>query len=57
MSGPVAPINTELIPLIPPTQKNDLIDFFFLEFLKNKYQIIKIPISGLRISNLISFAD
>ena len=55
--GPVAPIKIELIPLMPPTQINELSFFSFFGFLKNKYQIINIPMSGFNISTFISFAE
>ena len=57
ISGPVAPINTELNPLIPPAKKKDFKLVFCLDFLKNKYHIIKTPIRGFKKSTVKSSPD
>ena len=57
ISGPVAPMNIELIPLIPPTKVKELLLVSFFGFFKNKYHRINIPINGFNISTFISFAE
>ena len=57
INGPVAPMNTEVIPLIHPTNTKELLLFSFFGFLKNRYHNINTPIKGFSISTLISLAD
>ena len=57
ISGPVAPTNIELRPLIPPTLIKETLCFAFLGPFKKRYQIIKTPIIGFKKSTLISRAD
>ena len=57
ISGPVAPINIELIPLIPPTKVKESLLVSFFSFFKNKYHRINTPINGFKNSTFISFAD
>ena len=57
MSGPVAPTNIELIPLMPPTLMKEANFFFFFAPFKKRYQIIKAPIIGFKKSTFIWLAD
>ena len=57
MSGPVAPTNIELKPLILPTLTKETFDLSFFGPFKNRYQIIKTPIIGFKKSTLISRAE
>ena len=55
--GPVAPTKIDANPLILPTLTNDFDIFSFFGPFKNRYQIIKIPMTGFKKSTLISFAE